>query len=313
MGILDNKTRLFDTIVTQEGKRQIASGQLQVKFISLSDNAAFYEADILSGSTDAADRIYFEANDASFDNVTLETDDSGRLITSGSSVVTLLGGKIISGSTKIAQTEMLSGSIFASMAGLILSSSLNNFKNLRVIGTTDQYKDDDEFSLSQDSHTFSITNTSPLGKYDIKNMTVDDSEGIFQDKRLSHIPNFAYLPPVNRPIGEGSAPTSLGDFPRLTQTGQLTHGDLLWQMNEKPNVEVLFSERSRENNLMIQMFEQSFSSFNKLDIIDFGQSFSVGGHSTARRVFFVGKLFKDGLGVDTFINMFTLVFENDFS
>ena len=313
MGILDNKTRLFDTIVTQEGKRQIASGQLQVKFISLSDAAAFYEADLLSGSTDAADRIYFEANNASFDSITIEADDSGRLITSGSSEVTLFGGKIISGSTKIAQTEMLSGSVFASMTGLILSSSLNNFKNLRTLGTIDEYRDDDEFSLSQDSQTFSVTNTLPLSRFDIKESTIDNSEGIFQDKRLSHIPNFAYLPPTNRPIGEGARPTSLGNFPRLTQTSQLTHDDLLQQINEKPSIEILFSERSRENNLVIQIFEQSFSSFKKLDIIDFGQSFSSDGRSTSRRVFFVGKLFKDSLGVDTFINMFTMVFENDFS
>ena len=43
MGILDKKTRFIDMIVTEEGRRQISSGELKAAFISLSDSQAFYE------------------------------------------------------------------------------------------------------------------------------------------------------------------------------------------------------------------------------------------------------------------------------
>ena len=42
MGILDNKTRFIDLVITQEGKRQIASGKLRAEFASISDTATFY-------------------------------------------------------------------------------------------------------------------------------------------------------------------------------------------------------------------------------------------------------------------------------
>ena len=60
-GILDNKKRVMDTIVTQEGKRQLASGQFQIKYASFTDGSSFYEGDIVSGSSDATRRISFVA------------------------------------------------------------------------------------------------------------------------------------------------------------------------------------------------------------------------------------------------------------
>ena len=41
-GILDKKKRFIDLVVTQEGKRQIASGQLKIEFASANDLQADY-------------------------------------------------------------------------------------------------------------------------------------------------------------------------------------------------------------------------------------------------------------------------------
>ncbi len=37
-GILNTKQRIMDTILTQEGKRQLASGELRLNFITFTDN-----------------------------------------------------------------------------------------------------------------------------------------------------------------------------------------------------------------------------------------------------------------------------------
>ena len=42
-GILDKKTRFIDFVVTQEGKRQIASGELKAEYASVTDMHAFYK------------------------------------------------------------------------------------------------------------------------------------------------------------------------------------------------------------------------------------------------------------------------------
>ena len=75
-GILNNKTRIMDVIVTREGRRQIADGNLRAKFASLTDTQAFYESDIISGSTDPTDRIYFEASSSPIDRIIFEKDES---------------------------------------------------------------------------------------------------------------------------------------------------------------------------------------------------------------------------------------------
>jgi hypothetical protein len=42
-GILNNQTRVFDVLVTQEGKRQIAAGDLRICYASFSDDDTFYK------------------------------------------------------------------------------------------------------------------------------------------------------------------------------------------------------------------------------------------------------------------------------
>jgi hypothetical protein len=74
-----------------------------------------------------------------------------------------------------------------------------------------------------------------------------------------------------------------------------------------------FEETSIENNIVAQIFEFSKDGIDKLSIIDAGttESFeAASGLNSVRRVFFVGKLLRDSEGVQTFMNIFTLVFSN---
>ena len=43
-GILNSKTRILDTILTLEGRRQLADGDFQVKYVSFTDGSSFYQA-----------------------------------------------------------------------------------------------------------------------------------------------------------------------------------------------------------------------------------------------------------------------------
>jgi hypothetical protein len=78
-GILDNKSRVLDTILTNEGKRQIARGDLKVEYISYSDVGTYYAKDLISGSADASSRLYFEQCSLPQDQITFEADDSGNI------------------------------------------------------------------------------------------------------------------------------------------------------------------------------------------------------------------------------------------
>ena len=78
-GILNTKQRIMDTILTQEGKRQLASGELRLNFITFTDNATFYKKDLVSGSADATERIYLESCNLPQDQITFESHDTGGL------------------------------------------------------------------------------------------------------------------------------------------------------------------------------------------------------------------------------------------
>lgn len=311
-GILDPKTRIFDTYLTQEGRSQLAKGKLKAEYYSFSDGSAIYNPDTINtgSNLDATYRICFEATSLPQDQVTFEADDSGKLAAFRSLDVKILAGEILSGSAN----EFLTGSSFASQATEILSSgSLRAFQNLRILSTPEFFdQNHNEFLIGTDNISFNISNDMPISASATPSIPLDQLESLFMDKRLSHIPNFKFLPPVNK-ARIGSVTSSLGVFPSLGQAPFQTFADLEKELNYVRNngfsQKVTFLETSLQNNLVCQMFEVAGNSMTKLDVIDFGD-FIVPkdiDHPT-RRVFFVGKVFTNSFGVSTFVNMFTLVF-----
>jgi len=70
---------------------------------------------------------------------------------------------------------------------------------------------------------------------------------------------------------------------------------------------IYFTETSKQSNIFAQFFESSQNELSKLDVIDFG-TFPV-ENGRDRHVFFAGKIYGDDNGVDTYINLFTIIFE----
>lgn len=317
MGILSAKDRVLDTIITQEGRAQIASGKLRAEYVSFSDLGAIYKLDtIVSGGLDTTDRLCFEATNLPQDLIVFEADDSGKLVASfasGSNLMKVAAGQIFSGSSRDERVS-LSGSQFASMAGILLSSSLDNFKNLYVLASPDPIDERyDQFIFGPTNASFSITDHGPLDEDSITEMSIDHVESLFLDKRMSHVPNFQFLPPVNEPrLGETEG-TPLGLYVRLNQEPLLTYSDVvkeIYQLEQTGYSEsISFIETSKTNNLLCQMFELTDRELTKLDVIDFGK-FPPDEDGVVRHVFFVGKVFIDDMGTTTYCNMFTLVFES---
>lgn len=302
-GILDPKTRIIDTVITRQGRRQISSGKMRVKYVSFTDSATFYEADV-SGSSDASSRIFLEACSYTQDQITYESDDGGLAVPFRAGSLELIGNKILSSSSDF--LSHVTGSAFSSQANTMLSSSLQNFRNLQMIGTDDYFIDNDDFKLSTNKVFFTVSDKEPFKKTDLSTVKIENAENFFQDRRLSHSKNFLYLPPVNKKIRGKSQ--SLGKYPKLSQEPILKNSDLNKILRDKQKRTILFDKTTHENNLVVQVFENSSSSFKKLDIIDFGE-FHDSASSRSRRIFFVGKIFTDSLGQCSFVNMFIMMFD----
>ena len=329
-GILDNKSRVLDTIVTLEGRRQISSGDLKVRYVSFTDASTYYAADILSGTADATTRIYLEQCSLPQDQITFEADDSGRLKPfKNDSDITVKDGQLITYSFNALTASVLTGSNqtmqllrgdeFASTAQKLLESSIHNFCKLRLIGTKDKLFEDDGFSLGNKEIEFVINNDRPIKDPSDHAANINHLDSLFNDVRLSKVKNFMYLPPVNK-ISDDSVNKKdhkatwkyqLGHYPPWGRTHlqglsskQLEH-ELKHYERTGYCKSIFIDPTSRQNNIVGQFFEVDHHVMHKLDIIDYGKYV---WHGSVKHAFFVGKVMNDENNNHTFIHIFTIVF-----
>jgi len=316
VGILDAKTRLLDGFITTEGRKQIAQGRFVAEYYSFTDSGMFYAQDtIVSGGLDETYRIQLEATNLPQDTITLEANDSGKLTgfpLSGSTRFVIRNGQILSSSSEN-RTTPVTGSQYASLSETLLESSIDNFKKLYIIKSPDPLDlTEKRFLVGPKEATFSITKTKPFDVKSYSTMNINNVEGFFQDKRLSHIPNYEFLPPVNKPRTGTRTATPLGDYINLNQAPILTYEDVEKEIevaeSQGFSQDFLFTETSKQNNIVSQIFESGQNEMQKLDIIDFGIFTTSDG--TTKHVFFIGKIYNDDMGTDTYVNLFTVIFHN---
>jgi len=306
-GILDNKTRMLDTILTREGRRQIASGDLRIKFVTFTDRHTFYAQEDADASDDADDRIFLESFHRSQDQIVFETDDEGRFLPFDGSDVKIRRGKLYRSSGP-AHKEIKGEDVKTAIYEL-LESSAQNFADQRVIGTKDIYSSTNGFEISPRDITFTITDDKPFKRNEISEIELEKAESLYQDKRLQHLPFYKYLPPVNKPKAGFLEGEPLGYYARLNQDPPETYEDILDEIAGKQSVELEYLDTSMDNNLVMQLLEVKPGNVEKLALIDCGEFPSSDPDNEGVRVYFAGKVLEDGNGMQTFINMFTIVFE----
>jgi hypothetical protein len=156
---------------------------------------------------------------------------------------------------------------------------------------------------------FRITDTFPIPRSKITEADVNDIESLYQDKRLQHLPFYQYLPPVNQPKPGMEEAEPLGRYKKLSQPPVLDISELENALVNREQFVINFADTSRANNLVMQFLEVNDGEINKLALIDFGEFPSEDPYSPGKRVFFVGKIFADGTGQHTYVNIFTIILE----
>jgi hypothetical protein len=338
MGFLDARTRILDTIITLQGRGQMAAGKLKAEFYSFTDLGAFYTQDTsVSAALDGTRRIYLEASSLPQDMITFESDDAGKLVAFRPSNVLVRNGQILEvsstleGSSSTRTYFPVQDTVFASMADGLLSSSIDAYSNNYIIGSPDVFDENlTSFLVGNNSINFTVSDNSPISPAEQPTANLEHIDGLFVDAKLSHLPNFQYLPPINKYRLGDTTVNLLGNYPNLNQTRQLTFADVERYVEEATrrgySSEVVFEETSKINNLVCQIFEVGDNEIVKLDVIDFGL-FNLSGQDVSlserkrqnqdprkaptlsKHVFFVGKVFTDSNGVNKFINLFTIIFE----
>jgi len=294
-GLLDSKTRVIDARLTSRGRTSLIDGGITVKYVSFSDLGATYEDD---GSGVAVNplQVGFEAFSTPNDEITVTSDDYGDLNSfSGDGYMVTRSGK----ANPYQSTD--------AVENLIFSGSLEAFDNQRLISTKDVILEDPGLSVRPESVSFSVSNERPF-RGEPSTSSIDDVESLFADKRLGKLVNFLYLPPVQRTISTVGNEISLGEYADVKED-PITENKLLAEIASLDSQRISLSKYTDRNEVSMQLFESSSSGLVKLDIIRYGEIASRGESGRQRTIYFVGKVFEDGYGNPTFVNLFDLVVE----
>ena len=318
-GILNNKERVLDFTITKEGRKQISSGRMRIEFASLTDRHTFYQA---TGSQapdvaeDATNRIFFETAERPQDLIVPELEAGTVMQPFRTEDFIVKGRAIASGTFKtgaVTRANVLTGSQITDIETKFLRTFLNNYRDHKILGTIDLFNDTTDFVLSATTASFAVTDSvidfNQSSLVDVLNLP-----NLYSSPRFSHLPNFRYLPPVNKLRPNEQEPTPMGDYPELSSAGSKkfqTWESLHEYLSAKQNLEFGFVDTSRDNNLLVQVFEfdDANNKVEKLSIVDYGEFSDNDPLSPGKHVYFVGRVREDEQGASTFINLLTVVFD----
>jgi hypothetical protein len=324
-GILNSKNRIMDVAITEEGRRQLTRGKMQIEFVSFTDRQTFYQGDVASGSATTKDRLFLEATSLPQDQIVFETNAGGSFLSFAAGPLELdAEGHIFHGSGSTRLTETVSSAVYASLTSSLIAQSINNFKNQNIIGT---YPLDmsSSFKISNvDYLSFNVTDSSPLTDSSAHNNTTNIVPLIW-DERTSFTRLRDFLPPVYNDLnhdsqlfgewpqlGGASKLESYDDMIKFMFVGKPSHTATQAYVEEplNPSETILFDSTIPDMNLIMQAFEiqKNATKMTKLDFIDTGY-WTVSGGSTVKIVF-AGKVYIDSVGMPNFVNIFTLIYNN---
>lgn len=304
MGILNNKSRVLDTIITDRGRSTLAQGGIDISYVSFSDGTVFYYPkkidpnpdEISQVIDDEANKFQLEASNLPQDEIVFNTDANGRLQFSNFNAIGENEPIIRNGVLYWDEEAPTNPTEYIS--NVILSSSINNFSNLKLISTINPLFDDGEFGVkeftgdSSSSGEFEINlgDLNPFtGSFSIpEKKTESGLIDTFRDPKFGNKINYKFLPPVRKITDKSIDKSNYDNIKNYNIGNYASFGLIGGEQNKKDFIKILrehirylslgyfkelnFDPTSNQNNLLIQSFEinNTASSIEKLDFIDYG-------------------------------------------
>lgn len=269
-------------------------------------------------SVNRQDFIYLTDASGSHDSVSV------RLITgSMGSLATSSMPFILEQSFKGGRSDFvdLPAAVFASQIDGLLTSSFDNFQELRSLSTIDPIFMEDKFVLSDNKVEFDISVLPPeVISYIKSTPSLNSIDSLFNDDKMSNLINFRYLPPIvktnstlipDKTDVDSLQEFLLGNYPPLGDNKKpISFTQIKDQLKSYSSKTIEFLETSKKNNLLCQVFEVANGTVNKLDIVEYGnvKNDSLDPDAVSNKIYFLGKTYLDDRGTTTYVNMFTLIF-----
>jgi len=297
-GILSNKNRVLDVILTDIGRDQMNRGEFEVSFVSFSDKGAEYIDDGNGVASSINDRLYLETFSSPADEIIPEIDNEGDFLLTKkvSPTMTVNNGilyeKTAEGYNKVdAFTNIASfqNILTGRYAGLQILRSYNELDDFDVSSTSIELKVDRKV----DSQLVSSVNR-------IKPMLIDP--------RFSGSINTMFLAPTTVNSGKETPLRAFNRFgPENNEENVLE--EIRSKSWKSTRIELGTPETFKEYNIIGQAFMKKDQSIRKYLVVDAGEYLN-DKNEIIMQVYHLGFIYKDEVGTSKFSRAFSLVFHN---
>jgi len=309
-GILDRSTTFIDYKITENGRRQIANGDIRFEYASLSDTSIVYEKDY--------EKSFVNRSEISFiDNALLFEVDTKTLSSINNEFdldysFSHLDGNILKKEIDLTGNNSITFKD-ASEAFLEQNCTGTSLKNLNLIGNKNYLKTSglDFVKIGYLTNEFDFIDYNFIKKYPtIKSPKIVYSKvkSVIKDKRFKHKTNFKMLVPVgdnNSPLYDTASIEEAITVDFIYKNFNKIDYNIISNREELINKvldhldssdseifkrEYLIKRKSDFDSFIINMYEtnEGTDSIEKLSFIDLG-SF-INNRNVSKKVFLVGKL-----------------------
>jgi hypothetical protein len=182
-GILDNKSRILDFILTDIGKEQLRNGRLKFEFATFSDQNAFYEEGENDTLKEKEDFFNLESFKRYQDQIIPKSFENGIIRNFKLSDLSIFNSNVLSGSSIINNPAELKVSL-----NKFSQNISNNFKDNMILS---EFED-----LFEKKFEVSPLQTTIENNFNIVGENNVDIPNIPLDYRFSNLINYIYLPPL---------------------------------------------------------------------------------------------------------------------
>jgi len=297
-GVLDNKKRILDVVLTEIGREQMNRGEFNVSFASFSDKGVVYDHNIETNVvSDISGRLYFEAYSSPSDEIIPEIDNIGDFVLTSKVSPTLI---------------VKNGELFETTAEgykkVDAFANMSSFTNI----LTGRYDSLQILRSDKKLANFSISQEGPVDMVLDKKITgidVDASYGkpILVDPRFSGSVNTLFLPPTSTSAQGEKIPLRAYNRYGSAHSKENTMNEIIDKSRGHLSIQLGTEDTYTEYNLIGQAFMKKDQSIKKYLVVDAGEFMNESGKVDSH-VYHLGFVFKDDIGTSKFCRAFSLVF-----
>tara|TARA_Y100000593_G_scaffold86633_1_gene165758 strand:- start:2001 stop:2909 length:909 start_codon:yes stop_codon:yes gene_type:complete len=297
-GILSNKNRVLDVILTDIGRDQMNRGEFEVSFVSFSDKGAEYIDDGTGVAGSIDDRLFLEAYSSPSDEIIPEIDNEGDfLLTKKVSPTMTVNNGVLYEKTEEGYNQVDAFANIASFQNILTG----RYSGLQILRT---HNDTPDFEISSSSV---VMNTEKSVDTQLVS-TANRIKPLLVDPRFTGNINTLFLPPTAVNAGKE---TPLRAFNRFGPEN--SEANVLDEIRSKSwasaRIELGTPDTFDAYNIIGQVFMKKDQSVRKYLVVDAGE-FLNDKNEIIMQVYHLGFIYKDEIGTSKFSRAFSLVFHN---